>query len=225
MSMKATILLLTVAAVALVTLSACSSTASPKADGNLGNVGSATSSAASPSNTASATASAPATGPTDQSSPPPTSGTSAAIAKCTVGDLNVSQLPGNSGAAGTIVVAIQITNVSGHTCTVNGYPTFTLSHLGNGADTNEPVQLKHGVFVAGAFGAPVKTINVPAGGHSGFVLGYSQVPSGSGACAQANRMHLTLPDSGSTAAGSVNIPVCGSPMQVSPYVSPRELKP
>jgi hypothetical protein len=142
-----------------------------------------------------------------------------------VSDLAVSQLPGDSGAAGTIAIAIQVKNTSSHKCTVKGYPAFTLSDHEGSSDTDEPVQLSHGAYVTGAFGAPVKTITVSPGGHSGFVLAYSQVPTGSSPCATTHRMHLSLPGSGATTTGDVTIDVCGSPIQISPYVTPNKLTP
>jgi hypothetical protein len=146
------------------------------------------------------------------------------VAACTSTGFTLKQVPGGNGAAGTIVVAISITNSGGSTCVLNGYPDFTLTGRTTGSSTDkpEPVTIKPG-HLGGlpAFGHIPTTVTVAPGGTSGFLLSYGNVPQGRSDCAAATRMNLKI--GSGTVTGPVQVAVCGEDMQVSPFVIPSEL--
>jgi hypothetical protein len=147
-----------------------------------------------------------------------------AVTACTGAGLSLKQLPNGNGAAGTVVVAISITNSTATSCTLNGYPDFTLTGRTTGATTDkpEPVTIKPG-HLGGltAFSHTPTTVTVPAGGTAGFLLAYGNVPQGQTDCDAATRMNLRLGNG--TVTGPVQVAVCGEAMQVSPYVPSSEL--
>ncbi|GAA5196095.1 hypothetical protein GCM10023322_64250 [Rugosimonospora acidiphila] len=143
---------------------------------------------------------------------------------CAAGALSLKQRPGDNGAAGQIVVAIQLTNGSSKPCSLSGYPTFTLSApTPSGTPVTEPVTLSHGRLGSLAFGDPAGTVNLAAGGQSGFLVRYSEVQYGDGSCVATDTLHLALPGSAGNVAGPVRMQVCGEPMLVSPFVPPPRL--
>lgn len=205
--MRARNLLLVVAIAGMVAAAGCTSPTRSGGVSSLGNV--------------SPVVTAPVTPSTSPPSIEPSTTAPPEILPCTTGDVSLNQQPGDSGAAGTIVVAIRVTNSSTHTCTLRGYPDFTLTahSVSLSKDIDEPVTLSHGVFAGPVFGAKVVTVTLAPGAHAGFLLAYSQIHSdGTGNCDVANKLHLTLPGSTGTTVGPVQIPVCGQPMQISPLL-------
>lgn len=108
---------------------------------------------------------------------------------------------------------------------MRGYPTFTLSVSSGGTDIVKTVKLLHGNFAGSIFGAAVTTISLAPGGHAGFGLAYLQIHiDGTGDRDIANKLRLTVPGSTTETVGPVRIPVCGEPMQISPYIPISKLK-
>ncbi|GIH20483.1 DUF4232 domain-containing protein [Rugosimonospora africana] len=140
---------------------------------------------------------------------------------CAASALSLSQPPGGNAAAGQVVVAVRVANHASRPCVISGYPAFTLTApRTGGADVAEPVVQQHGSLGSLAFGDPVRAVTIPAGGFSGFLLRFSQIPYGDGGCVAATKLRLTLPGAGAGAlvTGPVQIMVCGEPMLVSPFV-------
>jgi hypothetical protein len=138
--------------------------------------------------------------------------------------VSLSQLPGDNGAAGQVVVAIRLTNGSSKSCALSGYPDFTLTaKSAAGADIAEPATLRHGPLGDLAFGDPPTTVVLAPGARSGFLVQFSQVPYGDGGCVPVTRMRLPLPGSTTPAVGPVQMQVCGEPMLVSPFVPAARL--
>jgi hypothetical protein len=146
------------------------------------------------------------------------------VTGCEGSALSLKQLPNGNGATGTIVVAISITNTSTTSCTLKGYPDFTLTGRTPGLTTDKPapVSIKpghlHGLV---AYAHAPTQVTVAPGGTAGFLDAFSNVPQGKGECSAATRMNLKLGTS--TATGPVQLAVCGAPMQVSPFVPASEL--
>jgi Protein of unknown function (DUF4232) len=133
--------------------------------------------------------------------------------------LAVVQLAGDDGAAGTIVVRVQVTNGGAGACTISGYPDFTLTV---GAGPVRSVTLVHGQL-GGPFAAPATTLTLTPGGHAGFFVAYSnRTASGDGSCDTADRLHLAQPGS-APAVGPVQIPLCQDTLRVSAYVPSDQL--
>ncbi len=133
--------------------------------------------------------------------------------------LAVAQLPGDDGAAGTIVVRIQVTNGGTGPCTISGYPDFTLTVH----SAAHPVTLVRGQL-GGPFAAPATTLTVAPGGHAGFFVAYSnRTDSGDGSCVTADQLRLTQPGSASPSVGPVQLPLCQDTLRVSAYVPSGQL--
>lgn len=136
---------------------------------------------------------------------------------CTSVDLSLAQLPGSSSAAGTVIIAIGLSNTSSRACALDGYPDFTLT-----GDPNPAVTVQHGGPGPTGFDTPPTARSLPAGEHLGFLLAYAnRPPAGQTTCGHATKMHLNLPTG--TTTGPVDIAVCGQPMRVSPYLPPDQL--
>jgi hypothetical protein len=147
------------------------------------------------------------------------------VAACRAGALRLAQLPDNDGAAGTISVLIQVRNTAAHTCTLRGYPQFTLTahSASTGADVPLAVTPTHGQL-AGPFAAPVTTVAVAPGGAAGFLLAYrNRTASGDGACAVSTKLHLRLPGQAGTVVGPAQVLVCVPTVTVSAFVPGSKL--
>jgi hypothetical protein len=139
---------------------------------------------------------------------------------CSGTQVSVAQPPGGQGAAGTVVVAITVTNTSTTACALTGYPDFQLTaHSASMAtDFPENVIVRHGGMGGSAFGASPTTVPLAPGGKAGFQLAYPNHPqSGNGGCDVATKLHLRLAG-GTETVGTVQIQVCGGAMNVSPYL-------
>lgn len=138
---------------------------------------------------------------------------------CPASALTLAQVPGDDGAAGTIVVRVRVTNTSSRACTVRGYPAFNLNVL-----LTVPMTIEHG-GLGGPFASPVTTVRLaPHGGSAGFYLAYSnRTANGNGPCAMASRMHLRLPGQATPVSGPVQIEVCEPTLRVSAFVRGSDL--
>ncbi len=147
-----------------------------------------------------------------------------AATSCAAGSLSLGQSPAANGAARQVVVAIRIVNHASRPCTISGYPAFLLTaRASSGKDVAEPVVERHGSSGSLAFGDPVRTVTVPGGGVAGFLIQFSRVPYGDGGCVRATKLRLTLPGTGASVIGPVQIDVCGKPMLVSPFLPSARL--
>lgn len=147
-----------------------------------------------------------------------------AATSCAAGTLSLGQAPATNGAARQVVVAIRIVNHASGPCTISGYPAFLLTaRASSGKDIAEPVVERHGSSGSLAFGDPVRTVTIPAGGFSGFLIQFSQVPYGDGGCVRATKLRLTLPGTRASVTGPVQIDVCGEPVLVSPFLPSARL--
>jgi hypothetical protein len=147
-----------------------------------------------------------------------------AATSCAAGTLSLNQPPAANGAARQVVVAVRIVNHASRPCTISGYPAFLLTApASSGKDVVEPVTERHGASGTLAFGDPVRTVTIPSGGFSGFLIEFSRVPYGDGGCVRATKLRLTLPGTGASVTGPVQIDVCGEPMLVSPFLPSTRL--
>jgi hypothetical protein len=195
----------------VVLLPACTSRGTPAAQGGSPFPSGDATSAAPPSEDPSALPS------TDGGSPAPGSPVARA---CAAADLRLTQLPGGDAAGGTVVVAITLTNKSGHACSMDGYPAFALAAGG----TAQPVSIQHGGQGIPTLNAPPAAVTLTPAGQAGFLLVFLNRPqSASGSCTTATTMRLTV--RGATVTGPVQISLCGSALKVSPYVSRAKLAP
>jgi hypothetical protein len=147
-----------------------------------------------------------------------------AATSCAAGTLSLNQPPAANGAARQVVVAVRIVNHASRPCTISGYPAFLLTApASSGKDVVEPVTERHGASGTLAFGDPVRTVTIPSGGFSGFLIQFSRVPYGDGGCVRATKLRLTLPGTAASVTGPVQIDVCGEPMLVSPFLPSTRL--
>jgi hypothetical protein len=137
---------------------------------------------------------------------------------CAAADLQMAQQPGGDAAGGRVVVAIALTNKSGSDCTVAGYPTFTLAGTSGAAS----VTVQHDGNGIPAFKTPVPPVNLAPSAKAGFLLAYLNRPtSGDGSCGAATTMSLSVGTG--QVSGPVQISLCGSAVNVSPYVTAGQL--
>jgi hypothetical protein len=132
---------------------------------------------------------------------------------CKAGDLAMTQQPGGDAAGGKVVVAIALTNKSGSDCSIEGFPVFTLA----GAGGTESVTVQHDGKGIPAFKIPAPPVNLKPGAKAGFLVLFLNRPTtGAGSCSAATTMNLSV--GGGRISGPVQISLCGSPLNVSPYV-------
>lgn len=135
--------------------------------------------------------------------PAATAGTAAAAAPaCTTADLsawvNADQ---GSGAAGTIVYPLEFTNISGHACTIRGYP---------GVSATDSAGQQLGDAAARQTVYPAATVTVPAGGtvHADLFYGDAEV-STSGCKPEAASLLKVYPPGQKTARTAFfSLPAC-----------------
>jgi hypothetical protein len=146
-----------------------------------------------------------------------TTTTGASLATCQAGQLTVA-VAGSSGAAGTIELTVSMTNASGATCGLSGYPGLLL--LAGSTPLPTSVQRGGGLSFENL---PVTSVTLAPGAAAYFNLGYSDVPSGGeSSCPAADHLevtppndydHATIPVTDLTACGGGTIhvsPVFGS---------------
>ena len=208
--------LLAAAAVAtLAALSGCGPDKKPAAAAPPSSDPSSSSSSAAPS-------SDPSSAPSSSSSSSPKASSSAAAGKqCTSAAIKLAPVPGSeNGAAGTIYVQIGLTNTAKTSCTVKGYPDFTLTARSPSTqrDTQLAAPIERDTNLVAPYGGTPTTVTIQPGGKAVFLLGYSQVPRGETACPVADKMHLRLPTQPTPVVAAVSIKVCGPALRVSKLV-------
>ena len=120
-----------------------------------------------------------------QSSGTGTDDSTSAVPQCVNGDVKVSDTDGQ-GAAGTISLLLIFQNVSGHRCSLDGYPGAAV--VGPGGE----VLLNAQRFDAGQ--AKISVVTLDAGGRASALLEWSDVPgdAAAGGCAVQNAANLLV---------------------------------
>jgi hypothetical protein len=193
-------------------LAACSSTASGSRPTTTVSVPPPTTAPTTTSTTVPATTQPTSSTTTSASGPPP----------CSAGQLAVTEV-GVSGAAGTIGVAYRLTG-TGAACTLDGYPVVSFFVESSGGATAPASASVVDGGLGGVFASSPTAIVVSAGQSAGFLLAYSDVPSGgSSTCPDAAGFRLTPPGGTGVAVVATTMPLCGEPVHVSPVVPASEL--
>ena len=166
-----------------------------------------------------ATSSAPGSGgPGSSPAPGASAATSGALGSCPTSGLHtvVNTVPGG-GAAGTVYVAIDFTNVSGRTCTMTGFPgvSFVTGHPGQ----------QIGAAATRQTTFPSETVTLPAGGNAHAWLGIADAGNYSpSACrpVTARIVRVYPPDQFAAVYASFTATVCsanvttGTPLLILP---------
>jgi hypothetical protein len=133
-----------------------------------------------------------------------------------VNQLKVTVGPSN-GAAGTIYNAMMLTNMSGNTCTLNGYPGMQLL---NAQGQNLPTNVVRGGvnFQDAAANQPPSTVTLASQQAAQYDWTYSDVPVGNQqTCPMSSSALVTPPNSFTSTTISLQIPSCGDgTLHVSP---------
>ncbi len=150
----------------------------------------------------------PVHSPTPSPSSSPTG--SPAVARCTVGHLQVS-VSGSNGAAGSIQVEISMRNIGTGTCTLQGYPGMALVAGGTVIHTN--VVRGSSVVVPPIH---VQLVTLAPGAVASYVFGYSDVPTNGQSCPSSDGLEVTPPNAFSHAVVSLQATACGGVLTTSP---------
>jgi Protein of unknown function (DUF4232) len=98
-------------------------------------------------------------------------GSTAAVPQCVNGNIQVTEADGQ-GAAGTLSMLLVFRNVSGHRCSLYGYPGASIVGPG-GEDLLDAKRVRGGL-------ATMPTVTLDAGERASTLLEWSDVPSGTG---------------------------------------------
>jgi hypothetical protein len=171
---------LAVLAGAALVLAACSSSPSKSAN----STSTTTTAAHHASGSTTSTTAAPAS----------STSTSAAVTSCSIKAASGQ----GEGAAGTITGTIIVTNVGTTPCTVNGYPTMSLSS-GSGAPLTVTMVNGLTVSISPPANAGPSSVTIAANGTAQFAYQYSDVPSGAEtSCPSSEVASVTLPGGGTS---------------------------
>jgi hypothetical protein len=152
---------------------------------------------------------------------------SAAIPKCTAangqqGNVSAWVADGQgNGAAGTIYYPLEFTNLSGHTCSMRGFPGVSAIGRG-GKQLGSPANWESG----GGFGTP-RTVNVAPGATVHAILAYHDAVVGSeSGCGPVNTMtelRVYPPDGRGAAFAFFGVEACSHAGPI--YLSVGPIKP
>jgi Protein of unknown function (DUF4232) len=135
----------------------------------------------------------------------PTTTTTLPSDYCEVPDLQ-AQVEGTEGAAGTIEVTFKITNNSGSSCVMWGYPG-ALMLAADGSPLTTIV--KRGGELS-FLEATVETVQVASGSSAYFNLGYSDVTSGTEtSCPKSSSLEITPPNDTQQLVVQISVDACG----------------
>ena len=130
--------------------------------------------------------------------------TAAGIPMCLTNDLTVTT-QGSQGAAGTISTVFKMTNKSGRQCELNGYPGIAAQYQ-DGKEA--PTTAERGTGpVSKTWPGPSRVV-IQNGGSGYFVMDYSDVPTGTGTCAQFPNTAVTPPNNKTSASVAHGINPC-----------------
>ena len=147
--------------------------------------------------------------PRTTTSTAPVTTTTAGSSTCQVAQLRMAPQQG-SGAAGTIELSVDMTNQSGTTCTLFGYPGMQLL---DGSGNDLPTNVVRGggpqFGIPGADQAPNTVVLAPQQ-QAAFSLSYSDVPVGTeSTCPTSTNALVTPPGSLTSATVPLAIAPCG----------------
>jgi Protein of unknown function (DUF4232) len=98
-------------------------------------------------------------------------GSTAVVPQCVNGNIKVTEADGQ-GAAGTLSMLLDFQNVSGHRCSLYGYPGASIVGPG-GEDLLDAKRVRGGL-------AEIPTVTLDAGERASTLLEWSDVPTGAG---------------------------------------------
>jgi hypothetical protein len=203
------------AAVAVLGLAACKSSA--QAGSDTGAITPVTQSPSVAPSTVAPTTPAPAVTVTVTATAKPV-----VVKPCKVADLSV-KVGGNSGAAGTLVQLFTVKNKSSVTCTMNKYPGISPFGLLKQGTTKVQANLDWTVDPIPSdlqqIGAVGGVQTLAPGGSAIFFLKWSQAPVGDGKCGDATGFEFQAPQYTGTADDYLEVDfaytACGEELQVS----------
>jgi hypothetical protein len=132
--------------------------------------------------------------------------------RCHTKELSVATGPVGA-AAGTIDASFVLTNITKATCSLFGYPGFSL------VDGQGHAMIGDVVRGGTAYAMKAQHIPLGPGRTASFSVRYSDVPTGNGACQTSVTALITPPDETTQLTIRDQAPVCGSPFTVSPVVA------
>jgi len=130
--------------------------------------------------------------------------TAAGVPMCLTKDLAITN-EDSQGAAGTISVVFKLTNTSGRSCELNGYPGIA-AQFQDGKEAPTTAE-RGGTKVPSAWPGPSRVV-IDNGKSGYFFMAYSDVPTGDGACAQFPRTAVTPPNNKDSASVAFGINPC-----------------
>lgn len=133
--------------------------------------------------------------------------------RCHTSELTVTTGPVGA-AAGNISASFVLTNTSKASCTLFGYPGFSLLDSQGQRMIGDVHRSVSPVFPAIS---PTHIVLAPRKSAS-FSVGYSDVPTGSDTCRTSVSALITPPDETTQLTIADQAPVCGGPFYVSPVV-------
>jgi hypothetical protein len=116
--------------------------------------------------------------------------TALTVPRCLVAQLAVK--PGQGGvAAGSVGQTVHFTNVSRHTCLLDGYPGMQML---NGAGKPIATEVHRGASVT-VVSRPVRLVTLAPGGEASFDIGYADATGfGNERCPTSARVEVTPPN-------------------------------
>jgi hypothetical protein len=121
----------------------------------------------------------------------------------------------STGAAGTIVLSITLTNASSSACTLEGYPDLQLEDAGG---SQLPTQVEQGGGPAVLQHTPAR-VSLAPGDHGTLLLSYADVPTGTEVCPTAAALLIQPPGASDSVRVSVGIAPCGGRLAESPLLA------
>jgi hypothetical protein len=127
----------------------------------------------------------------------------------------------SSGTAGTLFLAYELTNETGSTCDLKGYPTITLYASGDASASSGALPITVLDGGSGVLGDPVATVSIAPKATAGFVLSYSDI--GTGVCRGVGSIRAVLPGASESLGAPANFELCAPTARVSPVLSEVQL--
>lgn len=134
-----------------------------------------------------------------------------AVQRCLVGDLKIT-MGRTSGAAGSIGGMFILKNTSAKTCSLEGYPGMLLLDAKGNPMTTHVIRGSSVVVPS----IPVTLVKIAPGVRASFRWGYSDVPTGMGACPTSTSVEVTPPNDYSHATLTAAMAPCEGNITVSP---------
>lgn len=138
---------------------------------------------------------------------------------CTGSDFNGTFNQGQ-GAAGTIFASVTLTKVTPGTCVVDGYPVLTLQDKTGAVLKGRVLDTSPVDFPVAQANDPAASVTVGSATTITFMLGYSDVQTGTTACGTATTLSVQFKAQGTTVTVTPTYPLqpCnGDTVWVSPF--------